>query len=1086
MKKILIFLLLLPSVLLAQTTLDLPYSVRVKVQRPADAYYYNLSFAPYTSTSQVIAEVPSTLRYKGQKFKVGNLEYVFDTGILDADLVVYIPGMPSQTGNSGKYLTTNGTSLSWIVGGGGWATAGTTNLTGSVDISGPTYNLGIGTKRITLNATDTGLSSQLSMTESGVSLFATESGIPNSVTVGAGDGTVYSKTVYNSDGSSNTDGITYGMRTKGSGPTGSEAQIYMDMDIDIKSYTNYGADQMARLQLSPTSINLGIDDFAGSASAHFTFTSDAITLDATKIELSGGALTFPTTNSIATKGYVDAAVAGGGGGGSGTVNSATANRLAYYSSTGTAVSGLTAITANKALASNSSGLPVASSVTDSELANVAGTTSNIQTQLNSKNGIIGDVYNEDFTGGIGNYTGTGSSVLNYTGGHMVVTGGTAGVNTSKVTRNSLQTSYDKFYRIVRFSVGANVSGETIGIGVSPNSYLNPAFSFYATFNTAATTNRGQIKLHGVQGTDLVKVTSATNLSYTNGDVINFKIVFAGPSTIDILAVNETVPTSNPVHITFAADNNTGSTFFGTATFTTVLYPMGATWTVISDVFGSTSMLNPTLVRIGDSITQGHGSGSPSQRDANILNQIIPGGVNVFAGGGNVSLDVLNTLPQVIAMKPKYVAVMVGTNDLGNGVSLGTVSTSGTYLYNMNSIIRSLISNNIVPIVLYMTPSGDPTIVTWNTALTTNFSSICSVQDWFSVIAAGSIIDSKYTVDGLHLNALGYAYITDKFLDLNPHLQGPKQFGRFPSISFDGADLTVDALGGTGNRLTFANSTGKFSFSNNVRYTDTGISSKPTVIIGGTNGGNVQLDYVAGQSSNIVGSDTGTPQMGIAFNSAGTYGGTGRAVGFYDYVTGVFRAGVGSGGDFVVGQSNGTYGVKITQSGDIVMNGILNTGAIAGVVGGVTQYYLAFDNSANYGGSGRTWSLYDNQGGGYRIGVNSNGDYIVGASNSNYGFKATQSGEVTFKGLTTAFTTRTATYAVSATDHIVNCKTNSFSILLPASAVAGKEYVVYNAGPATTITLTPNGTDTINSLSSDTVTTGAKTLVFDGISNWISF
>jgi hypothetical protein len=82
-------------------------------------------------------------------------------------------------------------------------------------------------------------------------------------------------------------------------------------------------------------------------------------------------------------------------GGGGSVNAGTQNQLAYYASTGTAVSGLAAITAHSAVASNASGLPVASSTTDTELGYVHGVTSAIQTQLNGKvtsvSGTVGDI-----------------------------------------------------------------------------------------------------------------------------------------------------------------------------------------------------------------------------------------------------------------------------------------------------------------------------------------------------------------------------------------------------------------------------------------------------------------------------------------------------------------------------------------------------------------------------------------------------------------------------------------------------------------------------------------------------------------------
>jgi microcystin-dependent protein len=73
--------------------------------------------------------------------------------------------------------------------------------------------------------------------------------------------------------------------------------------------------------------------------------------------------------------------------GSGTVNSGTANTLTYYAASSNTVSSLTAITANKALVSDASGLPGASTVTSTELGYVSGVTSSIQTQINNVSGV---------------------------------------------------------------------------------------------------------------------------------------------------------------------------------------------------------------------------------------------------------------------------------------------------------------------------------------------------------------------------------------------------------------------------------------------------------------------------------------------------------------------------------------------------------------------------------------------------------------------------------------------------------------------------------------------------------------------------
>jgi hypothetical protein len=90
---------------------------------------------------------------------------------------------------------------------------------------------------------------------------------------------------------------------------------------------------------------------------------------------------FATTQWVKQHGY---GTGGGGGGGSGTVNAGSQYRLAYYATAGTAVSEGNAITANRAMISDANGVPVHSSVTNTELGYVSGVTSAIQTQITGK------------------------------------------------------------------------------------------------------------------------------------------------------------------------------------------------------------------------------------------------------------------------------------------------------------------------------------------------------------------------------------------------------------------------------------------------------------------------------------------------------------------------------------------------------------------------------------------------------------------------------------------------------------------------------------------------------------------------------
>lgn len=89
----------------------------------------------------------------------------------------------------------------------------------------------------------------------------------------------------------------------------------------------------------------------------------------------------PNNDTIATRGWARANISGGSG--SGTVNNGNQYRIAYYATTGTAVSEAAAITANRALISDANGVPTHATTTATEIGYVNGVTSAIQTQIDN-------------------------------------------------------------------------------------------------------------------------------------------------------------------------------------------------------------------------------------------------------------------------------------------------------------------------------------------------------------------------------------------------------------------------------------------------------------------------------------------------------------------------------------------------------------------------------------------------------------------------------------------------------------------------------------------------------------------------------
>ena len=160
-----------------------------------------------------------------------------------------------------------------------------------------------------------------------------------------------------------------------------------------------------------------------------------------------GFITAPTTTNTYLKWNGSSIVWDTAGSGSGTVTSGNQYQLAYYNGAGstTSVTGLTSITASRALVSNANGLPVASSVSTTQLqylASATGTTGTTTTSL---------VFSESpalTTPNIGAATGTS---LDVTG---VLTSGTAGSVAGAIVFRNATNSFTQTIRGTNY--GSNI------------------------------------------------------------------------------------------------------------------------------------------------------------------------------------------------------------------------------------------------------------------------------------------------------------------------------------------------------------------------------------------------------------------------------------------------------------------------------------------------------------------------------------------------------------------------------------------------------------------------------------------------------
>src|SRR5690349_10539521 len=141
---------------MATSKLQLPGGLRVVNGVPDIAKYWNNNDTPYTSTAQVLSEIPIGIRHTGLRVQVLTEEYWWPTdgGVTDGELVLYSPGGGSsfyqtieQAGtpltqravlnvNNGLTAADDGTDTTLKLGG---ALTANTSLT----IVGYTFNIGL-------------------------------------------------------------------------------------------------------------------------------------------------------------------------------------------------------------------------------------------------------------------------------------------------------------------------------------------------------------------------------------------------------------------------------------------------------------------------------------------------------------------------------------------------------------------------------------------------------------------------------------------------------------------------------------------------------------------------------------------------------------------------------------------------------------------------------------------------------------------------------------------------------------------------------------------------------------------------------
>jgi len=153
----------------------------------------------------------------------------------------------------------------------------------------------------------------------------------------------------------------------------------------------------------------------------------------------------------------------------------------------------------------------------------------------------------------------------------------------------------------------------------------------------------------------------------------------------------------------------------------------------------------SIAMVGDSITNGGQWSKLFSR-----NDIANHGMN-----GDTTINVLNRIDSILEIHPKKVFLMIGTNDIGNGVSTDIV------VENYEKIVLKL--RNSADLFVQSTLFREKWEIEINTrirVLNERIKSFCVANnityiDLNSALAPKDYLDTAYTNDGVHLNDEGY-------------------------------------------------------------------------------------------------------------------------------------------------------------------------------------------------------------------------------------------------------------------------------------------------------------------------------------------
>ena len=356
----------------------------------------------------------------------------------------------------------------------------------------------------------------------------------------------------------------------------------------------------------------------------------------------------------------------------------------------------------------------------------------------------GIVYEKTTFANTSDFTATGFTPT-ISGNYLRIAGGSSDF-TKYVTINNLITSDEDIEMEVKFIIrtAPNSSGFGIGIGKkSINSYYTN--SFVGQFSMA--TGNAGIYMNKGDFTNIKTVTDATFSGWSVNDTIVARWKQVG-NVISCQATNLNTGYVLNSQYKDSLKDPTAVTARLPTTSQFAIYEIGnQILDIVSVKVNSYSKLNQVAF-VGDSKLHGYAAVDIKKRAANLCGAI------TYAGGGDRTVEMAQSIPYLITLKPKLVVLNIGRNDLASSV------TTGTWQANYTSIVTQLTGAGIKVIHLLPIPETLD-----QTALYNYIVSTYGLKNCINPIADYNTTNFNST-DNVHPNANGNQFLADLILSSN--------------------------------------------------------------------------------------------------------------------------------------------------------------------------------------------------------------------------------------------------------------------------------------------------------------------------------